>query len=135
MKYVITWAYRLSGSAADNDLTIARIHEAFTKWTPSSDITFLQFLGYVEADGGAAVVETDSPLSLAREIAKFTPYLDYRVMPAVEIADAAAFVQEGIEFRASVFQPGALPADPAAGPSRKEDLPGVLNQVTILTAG
>jgi len=104
MKYVITWAYRLEGSAAENDLTVARLHLAFTRWTPSPEVNFLQFLGYVEADGGAAVVEADSPVSLARELAKFTPYLNYPVMPALDIADAAALAQEGIEFRASLSQ-------------------------------
>ena len=48
MKYVITWTARPNVTEEAE----ARSLQVFSKWVPSSDVTFEQFLGRVDAQGG-----------------------------------------------------------------------------------
>ena len=101
MKYVIAWKPRYGGSAAENEATAARVLEVFGKWTPASDITIHQFVLRVDGEGGFAVTEGDDPVSGAREIAKFSPFLEYTVYPVVDVAEGAAAGAEAVEWRKS----------------------------------
>jgi hypothetical protein len=74
----------------------------FRKWAPSSDVTFHQFLAYVDGSGGASVIESDNMVNVAHDIAPFTPYCDYRVTPVIDAVDMIPLIQQGIEFRASI---------------------------------
>jgi Protein of unknown function (DUF3303) len=102
MKYVATWKPRYGGSAAENEATAARLLEVFSKWTPPSDFTFHQFVLRVDGEGGFAVIEGDDPVSAARDIAKFAPFLEYTVYPVVDVAEGAAAAAEAIEWRKSI---------------------------------
>jgi Protein of unknown function (DUF3303) len=79
----------------------ARVLEVFGKWTPASDITIHQFVLRVDGEGGFAVTEGDDPVSGAREIAKFSPFLEYTVYPVVDVAEGAAAGAEAVEWRKS----------------------------------
>ena len=102
MKYVIAWKPRLGGSAADNEATVARVLEVFSKWTPSSDVTFHQFVIRIDGEGGFAVAEGDDPSIAARDIAKFAPLLEYTVYPVLDVAEGAAIMTEAVEWRKSI---------------------------------
>src|SRR3954453_21432343 len=83
MKYVVTWDNRPSVT----EETVARSLQVFGKWTPAS--TFHEFLGRVDGRGGFAVVSTDDPATLAKDIAPFSGFFDFDVHPVQEIADTA----------------------------------------------
>ena len=102
MKYVITWKPRFGGSAAENEATEARLLEVFSKWTPASDVTIHQFVLRIDGEGGFAVTEGEDPASGAREIAKFSPFLEYAVYPVLDVAEAAAIGAEAAEWRKSI---------------------------------
>jgi hypothetical protein len=102
MKYVIAWKPRYAGSAAENEATTARVLEVFSKWTPSSDVTFHQFVLRVDGEGGFAVTEGDDPATAARDIAKFAPFLEYTVYPVLDVAEGAAIGAEAVEWRKSI---------------------------------
>ena len=102
MKYVVTWKPRLGGSAAENEASAARVLELFSKWTPSSDATFHQFVLRVDGEGGFAVTEGDDPATAARDIAKFAPFLEYTIYPVLDVAEAAAILAEAVEWRKSI---------------------------------
>jgi len=102
MKYVVAWKPRFGGSAAENEATAARLLEVFSKWAPSSDTTFHQFVLRVDGEGGFAVTESDDPVTAAREIAKFSPYLEYTVYPVLDVADAIGPAAEAVEWRKSI---------------------------------
>jgi hypothetical protein len=99
VKYVITWRNR---DAAVSEQNIKRVLGVFSKWTPSEGATFHQFVGRLDNDGGFAVVETDNPMTILRDVAKFEPWLKYEVIPVVDIQDLAVAGSEGIEFRDSI---------------------------------
>jgi len=102
MKYVIAFKPRYGGSAAENEASAARLLEMFNKWTPSSDTTFHQFVLRVDGEGGFAVTEGDDPATGAREIAKFSPLLEYTVYPVLDVAEAAGLAAEAVEWRKSI---------------------------------
>ena len=102
VKYVIAWKPRLGGSAAENEAGSARVLELYSKWTPSSDVTFHQFVLRVDGDGGFAVTEGDDPASAARDIAKFAPFLEYTVYPVLDVAEGAGLLAEAVEWRKSI---------------------------------
>lgn len=102
MKYVTTWKPRFGGSAAENEATAARLLELYSKWTPPSDITIHQFVLRIDGDGAFLVTESDDPAAAAREIAKFSPLLEYTVYPVVDVAEGAAAAAEAVEWRKSI---------------------------------
>jgi len=102
MKYVIAWKPRYGGSAAENEATTARVLEVFSKWTPSSEVTFHQFVLRVDGEGGFAVTEGDDPATAARDIAKFAPFLEYTVYPVLDVAEGAAIGAEAVQWRKSI---------------------------------
>src|SRR4029077_16427402 len=102
MKYLVSWTYRLDGSAAEDEAALRRGLAVFGKWTPPASTTYHQFVGRVDGGGGFAVVETDDPSDVADVTAKFGFVADYRIYPVVDIDKAVQALQEGMEFRDSI---------------------------------
>ena len=102
MKYVVAWKPRFGGSVAENEAAVARLLEVFSKWTPASDVTIHQFVLRVDGEGGFAVTESDDPASAARDISKFAPFLEYTIYPVLDVAEGAAILAEGVEWRKSI---------------------------------
>jgi hypothetical protein len=98
MKYVVSWETRQTAS----EEVQARGLQVFSKWTPSEGTTFHQFLGRVDGRGGYAVVETDDPALVAKDMAVFSAFFDMTVEPVLEVADIAMISAEAVEFRASI---------------------------------
>lgn len=98
MKYVVQWKVRQN---ADEE-TQARSLQVFSKWTPPEEVTFHEFVGRVDGQGGFAVVETDDVAALARINGIFGAYFDISMHPVLEIQEAAQLLGEGVEFRATV---------------------------------
>ena len=99
MKYVITWVARPGNVTEEAQ---ARSLQVFSKWAPSPGVTFEQFLGRVDSQGGYAVVTADDPQALARDMAIFSAWFEMSVVPVLDIADAAAAGGEAVDFRASI---------------------------------
>ncbi|MGB3352612.1 MAG: DUF3303 family protein [Mycobacterium sp.] len=102
MKYVVSMAFRLNGSATENEEAAKRIVDLYSKWSPPDGMTFHQFVGRLDGGGTFAVIETDNPADLAATSAKFGPYVEYEVYPVQDVADTVQAAQEGIAFRESV---------------------------------
>ena len=98
MKYVVSWEARQNASEEMQ----ARSLEVFGKWSPSEGTTFHQFLGRIDGRGGYAVVETEDPALVAKDMATFGAFFDMSVMPVMEIADIAMISASAVEFRASI---------------------------------
>jgi hypothetical protein len=98
MKYVISWIARPNVTEEAE----ARSLQVFSKWQPPSDVTFEQFLGRVDGQGGYAVVATDNPAAVARDMAIFGTWFEMSVIPVLEIADLTAQATDAVEFKASI---------------------------------
>ena len=102
MKYVVSWTFRLGGSAADNEAGVKRLLEVYSKWTPPASTTYHQFVTRVDGNGGFAVIETDNPMDMVADVNKFGFALEYQVYPVVEVTEGVQATQEGVEFRESI---------------------------------
>lgn len=98
MKYVVAWETRQNAS----EETQARGLQVFSKWTPSENATFKEFVGRVDGRGGFAVVETDDINTIARDMSIFGAFFEMSVYPVLEITDTARIGGDALEFRASV---------------------------------
>ena len=98
MKYLIAWEARQNAS----EETQQRGLQVFSKWSPAEGVTFHQFLGRIDARGGYAVVETDDPTLVARDMSIFSAFFDMTVQPCLDVMDTARIGGEAIEFRNSI---------------------------------
>jgi Protein of unknown function (DUF3303) len=97
MKYVVQWETRQN---AGEELQ-ARGLQVFSKWSPSPDATFREFVGRVDGRGGFAVVETDDVTTIARDMSIFGAFFDMSVYPVLEIQETARIGGEAVDFRGS----------------------------------
>lgn len=100
MKFVTTWTARDNGSGGEE--AAKRGLELFSKWSPPDGVTFLQFVGRLDGNGGFAVLETDDAANLGEASSKFGPYFEFHIYPVLDIADTAAMGGEGIAWRESI---------------------------------
>jgi hypothetical protein len=98
MKYVVAWESRQNIS----EELIARGLQVFSKWTPSPNVTYREFLGRIDNSGGFAVVETDDPRGLARDASVFEPYFYVQIHPVLEVTESAEVGGEAVQFRSSI---------------------------------
>lgn len=98
MKYVVTWEQYQNTSEEQQ----ARSLQVFSKWSPDERVDFQQFLGRVDGQGGFSVVETDELSLLAKEIALFSPFFEFKVYPVLEIAQTAEIGVEAVAMRQSI---------------------------------
>src|SRR5580700_2101013 len=95
MKYIVAWTFRRNGTAGEVEADEDRALKVFSKWSPPPETTMHAFLSRVDGRGGYAVVETDSVEALANAPAIFGPWLDYDVIPVVDIQDAVVMLEKG----------------------------------------
>lgn len=99
MKYVMSWKPHTGGSAADNEASIKRSLEVFSKWAPPDTVTFHEFVTRADGRGGYAVVTTDDLAAMMGEVSKFTPFNEFEVVPVLDIAEGIGLVSEAISYR------------------------------------
>lgn len=98
VKYVISWTTRATASEESQ----ARSLQVFSNWSPAEGANFLQFLSRLDGRGGYAVVETDDPTLVAKDMATFGPFFDFEVHPVLEIQESAQIAAEAVGFRNSI---------------------------------
>jgi hypothetical protein len=102
MKYVISWKPRPGGSAADNEAAGRRVMDVYSKWSPSPDATFHQFVTRLDGNGGFAVVEGEDSRSILRDAMYFGPYFEFEVFPVLDMLDGITVAQEAMDTRDSI---------------------------------
>ncbi len=101
MKFVTSWAVRPGGSGIDNEAAVERGLQLFAGWSAPEGLTFHQFVGRLDGQGGFAVVETDDPEALMDAPAKFGPFFDFTIYPVADIQETAKASSEGVTWRSS----------------------------------
>ena len=61
-----------------------------------------EFLSRIDGEGGFAVIETDNQAGLLDGVSKFTTWLQFEIVPVVDIMDGVAVLAAGADFRESV---------------------------------
>ncbi len=101
-KYLLTWKTRAAGTAQQNHDDGKSILETFAKWQIPADQKWSEFLARIDGQGGAAVIETDNQAGLMDGTSKFTTWLEFDLIPMVDITDGVSMLGKGAEFRESV---------------------------------
>jgi hypothetical protein len=101
-KYVMSWKTRAGGSAQQNHDDGKSILSAFAKWQIPADQNYKEFLTRIDGEGGFAVIETDNQAGLMDGISKFLTWLEFDIVPVLDIMDGVAVLAAGAEFRESV---------------------------------
>jgi len=78
------------------------IREMFAKWQAPADQKWSDFLARVDGEGGFAVIETANQAGLMDGVSKFVTWLEFEIVPAVDIMDGESALAAGTEFRESV---------------------------------
>ena len=90
MKYVVSWQSRSTETEEVQQVVTHRGHNVPT------------VLGRIDGSGGFAVVETDDPALIARDVAIFSAFFDMNVYPVLDIEEATRIGGAAVEFRQSV---------------------------------
>lgn len=98
MKYVAMWETKRSATEEE----LARSQKVFSKWTPDAGVEYQQFLGRVDGGGGFAIVESDDPTAMAKDMAVFHPYLAFTLYPVIDMPEMVAIGGEATAFRQSI---------------------------------
>lgn len=101
-KYLMSWKTRAAGTAQQNHDDGKAILAAFAKWQIPTDQNYKEFLSRVDGEGGFAVIETDNQAGLLDGVSKFTTWLEFDIVPVVDIMDGVSVLAAGAEFRESV---------------------------------
>ena len=101
-KYLMSWKTRAAGTAQQNHDDGKAILAAFAKWEIPGDQNYKEFLSRVDGEGGFAVIETDNQAGLLKGVSKFTTWLEFNILPVVDIMDGVSILAAGAESRESV---------------------------------
>ena len=97
MKYVVAWETRENASEDQQERGL----QVFGNWQPDENADFQQFVGRIDGRGGFAIVETDDPAILAKDMALFGPFFEFSVYPVLDIQETAQLGMEAIQIRKS----------------------------------
>jgi hypothetical protein len=101
-KYLMSWKTRAAGTAQQNHDDGKSLLDAFAKWQIPADQNYREFLSRVDGQGGFAVIETDNQAGLLDGVSKFLTWLEFTIVPVVDIADAVSVSAAGAEYRESI---------------------------------
>ena len=97
MLFLVSWRFSDNSESGSR-----RSLQVFSKWQPPEGVEFKGFYGFVEGNGGAALIESSDATALARTMAPFTPWLDFQMQALLPIEEIAAIGGEGMALRDSI---------------------------------
>ena len=95
MKFIVQWTVRPGSDPADNVKSSESLLKAFGSWTPPAEWTISEFINRVDGRGGLLICETDDLASIDRAVAQYLAWLDYDIIPVVDIGDSVANIAAG----------------------------------------
>jgi Protein of unknown function (DUF3303) len=96
MKFMVEYSTRSAptyGQAIDNFDAVLR---AFSTWSVPDGVTIAAFVAKVEAPGGYILLECDDAAVLARLVYQYMSWNDARIIPVIDIQEAASLYGDGI---------------------------------------
>jgi Protein of unknown function (DUF3303) len=103
MKFVLSYTVRAGGSVEERVTGGEAAQKLLANWSPSDKTTIQQWVQRCDGNGGFAVVETDDQAELFRDLAVWAPWLDFDVVPVIDIGDATPITQEALQKARSVL--------------------------------
>ena len=103
MKFVLSYRLRAGGSVEERVAGGETAQKLLANWAPSDKATIHQWVQRCDGNGGFAVVENDDQAELFRDLAVWAPWLDFDVVPVIDIGDATPITQEALQKARSVL--------------------------------
>jgi Protein of unknown function (DUF3303) len=103
MKFVLSYTLRGGGSVEERVTGGEAAQKLLANWAPSDSATIHQWVQRCDGNGGFAVLETDNSAELFRDLAVWGPWLDFAVVPVLDIADATPLADEALQRSRSVL--------------------------------
>ena len=103
MKFVLSYTLRAGGSVEERVTGGEAAQKLLANWAPSDTGTIHQWVQRCDGNGGFAVVENDNQADLFRDLAVWAPWLDFEVVPVLDIADATPIQSDALEKARSVL--------------------------------
>jgi hypothetical protein len=95
MKFIVQWTTRPGSEPDDNVESSESLLKAFGAWTPPDEWTISEFVNRVDGRGGLLICETDDLASIDRTVAQYLAWLDYDVIPVLDIGDSVTNLAAG----------------------------------------
>jgi len=95
MKFIVQWTTRTGSDPEDNVEASESLLKAFGTWAPPSEWTISEFVARVDGRGGMLICETDDLASIDRTVAQYLAWLDYDVIPVLDIAEGVGNIAAG----------------------------------------
>ena len=103
MKFVLSYRERAGGSVEERVAAGEAAQKLLANWSPSDAATIHQWVQRCDGTGGFAVVETDSSADLFGDLAAWGPWLEFEVVPVLDIAEATPIAQDALHKARSVL--------------------------------
>jgi hypothetical protein len=98
MLFASIYTYRAGATEA----TLKRLTNLFVNWQPPKGYTFKAHYLFADGSGGITLAEAESEAALYEATAPWTPFLEFRVFPIVDIAKGVEIGLAAIAWRESV---------------------------------
>ena len=95
MKFIVQWTARPGSNPKDNVESSESLLEAFGSWTPPAEWTISEFVTRVDGKGGLLICETDDLAGIDHAVAQYLAWLDYDVIPVVDVGDGVGSLAAG----------------------------------------
>lgn len=97
MKFVLTWTNRANSDAEANLESVESSQKLLTSgWQPGPEATMREWLVRCDGSGGFAVLETDDPGALYRDIATWNSWLSFELHPVLDITESTPLLAQAI---------------------------------------
>ena len=95
VKFIVQWTARQGSDPKVNVESGKSLVEAFSSWTPPAEWTISEFIARVDGRGGLLICETDDLASIDGAVSQYLAWLDYDIIPVVDIADSVVSLTAG----------------------------------------
>ncbi|HVV37831.1 MAG TPA: DUF3303 family protein [Acidimicrobiales bacterium] len=103
MKFVLAYTNR-EGSTPENNLkALESAQKLLANWTPSPNADIKEWVQRCDGTGGFAVIEGDNMTDLYRDLATWSPWLKFEVVPVLDIMQATPITEEAIHTASAVL--------------------------------
>jgi hypothetical protein len=103
MKFVLAYTNRSGGSAAETVVAGEAAQKLLANWTPSPAATIHQWVSRADGNGGFSVIETDNAGELLKDLATWSPWLEFQVYPVVDILEASPITEAALHIAKAVI--------------------------------
>jgi Protein of unknown function (DUF3303) len=98
MLFASIYTYR----AGTTEATSKRLTTLFVNWQPPKGYTIRNHYSFADGSGGMSLVETESVAAMYEANLPWLPFIEFRVVPVVEIEKAVPLGLAAIAWRESV---------------------------------